>query len=62
MQSENTSFTVRALSKKELQQAYNVSVKTLRSWLRTVPDLGHYNGKAFTPNQVSIIIKHLGTP
>ncbi|RFZ84774.1 hypothetical protein DYU05_03980 [Mucilaginibacter terrenus] len=57
-----TAFLIRACSKKELREAYCVSVKTFNKWLAGVPDLGAYEGKTYTPKQVQKIVDHLGTP
>jgi len=62
MQATETTFLIRAYSKKELRQCYGVSEKTFRTWLNKIPSLGDYSGKAYTPYQVNIIITHLGTP
>lgn len=55
-------FKIQAYSKKQLQELYGVSAKTFRSWLQSLTNLGAYRGKAFTPDQVTKIIQHLGTP
>jgi hypothetical protein len=55
-------FVVKAYRHKELRMLYDVSGKTFRIWLQRVPDLGEYKGKAYTPEQVEKIVKHLGKP
>jgi len=59
---QETTFTVKAYSKKELMAMYNVGEKTLRSWLKKVVDLGSYDGRKYTPAQIQKIVKHLGAP
>lgn len=52
-----------AQSKNELATAYNVSLKTLNSWIEPLQDkIGEYRGKSFTPKQVKIIYDFLGRP
>ena len=58
----NEVIHIRPMSKSELIQAYGVCRTTLRSWLNKVPDLNQKNKKIFTPAEVAIIFKHLGTP
>lgn len=55
-------ITYKALSKKELKEAYNISYKTLRKWLLLVPDLGSYTGGKFSPKQIERIYNHHGSP
>ncbi|MBD1364386.1 hypothetical protein IDJ77_11255 [Mucilaginibacter sp. ZT4R22] len=59
---ETKEFAIKALSKKELRDWYGVSCKTFKSWLKRIPDLGMYEGKAYTPAQVAKIVTHLGQP
>jgi hypothetical protein len=47
---------------KELCTVYKVSNKTMNKWLLTVPDLGVYVGKRFTPMQVKKIFNQLEKP
>lgn len=50
-------------SKKTLAQAYGVTVETLNKWLIPIDaTVGHYISRCYTPRQVEIIVKHLGTP
>jgi hypothetical protein len=49
-------------SKQELAIIYKVSYKTMKKWLITVPDLGVYVGKKYTPKQVKEIFNHLERP
>ena len=58
----NPETPYKALSKKELKAAYNISYKTLRKWLVLVPDLGNYAGGKFSPKQIEKIYKHHGSP
>jgi hypothetical protein len=59
---ETKTFAIKALSKGELRHWYGVSAKTFKSWLKQIPDLGLYEGKAYTPAQVAKIVTHLGQP
>jgi len=57
-------------SKSEVADMYEISVRTLNSWINEIPELtrtldkyGYYkNQKIFTPKQVEIIFKFIGTP
>jgi transposase len=62
MPSPETTFKIQAYSKKQLREWYGVSCKTFKTWLKAIPDLGLYEGKAYTPNQVAKIVTHLGQP
>ncbi|HAF27768.1 MAG TPA: hypothetical protein DCG75_01860 [Bacteroidales bacterium] len=54
---------IAALSKNQLADAYNVSLRTFTSWIDPFKDdIGEYRGKTFTPKQVSIIFDLLGRP
>ena len=54
---------ITALSKNQLAAAYNVSLRTITSWIDPFMDeIGEYRGKAFTPKQVGIIFDLLGCP
>jgi hypothetical protein len=55
-------INVKAMSKSDLINAYGVCRTTLRSWLNKIPNLDQKNKKIFTPAEVAIIYKHLGTP
>lgn len=69
-------FRVRAYSKAELAALYNpnecitVSLQILSRWIRKNPTLMkelaeiNYNKfrRGFTPKEVELIVKHLGTP
>lgn len=53
----------KSVSKKVLASAYDISFKTLHSWLLPIEDeLGDYLGKTYTPKQVERIVKLLGEP
>ena len=44
----------------ELAARWNVSVRTVNRWIQPFRhELGHVNGKLFTPKQVKIILDHL---
>ena len=44
----------------ELAARWNVSVRTVRRWIRQFRDeLGPVHGKLLTPRQVKIILEHL---
>ena len=44
----------------ELAARWNVSVRTVNRWIHPFRhELGHVNGKLFTPKQVKIILDHL---
>jgi len=54
---------IRAQSKNELADAYNVSLKTFRNWIKHFEhEIGKYRGKAYTPKQVETIRRCLGEP
>lgn len=54
---------LKSYSKKELADLYDVSLKTLRKWLKPHwVAIGCYAGKRFTPLQVEIIFKKLRPP
>lgn len=57
-----SSFTVKAYSQKELIALYDISHKTFKKWIGKINDLGGYDGKKYTPNQVKKIVDHVGTP
>lgn len=57
MEEKYTSYSL-----KELCNLYSVSKKTMYKWLSTVPDLGDYLGKRFTPMQVKKIFDKLERP
>lgn len=47
-----------------LKNEYKVSSRTLKKWLRKVPDLivDNRDTREYTPKEVEQIYKHLGTP
>lgn len=59
---ENTTVKYKAYSKGELRSMYGVSWKTIKLWIKTVPNLGEYLGGSYTPAQVEKIFNHLGNP
>jgi len=53
----------KSVSKSQLSQAYNVSLRTLKLWLEPIGNsLGNYQGQAYTPKQVKMIVDFLGEP
>lgn len=60
---DNREPKIQAMSKTEVANAYNVSLKTLASWIKPHKDkIGRYLGRAFTPKQIRIIFNLLGEP
>lgn len=58
-----TKRIIRAMSKSELANAYQVSLKTFAKWLEPfIEQIGQYRGRAFTPKQVGIIYDLFGIP
>lgn len=47
---------------KELARLYDVSVYTMRKWIRKIPDMGDRVGWRWSVNQVEKIFRHLGCP
>lgn len=53
----------KALSKKELANAYGIHPSTLRRWLNSIPKLHlEPNQRLLNPAQLRIIFDHLGEP
>lgn len=60
---DNAEPKIRAMSKTELANAYQVSIKTFSRWIQPFKEeVGKYLGRAYTPKQVKIIFDLLGTP
>ena len=60
---DNAEPKIRAMSKTELANAYQVSIKTFSRWIQPFKEeIGKYLGRAYTPKQVRIIFKLLGHP
>lgn len=56
-------LAVRPYSNKELRMMYEVSRRTMTSWLRPhLPKIGKREGRYWTVKQVSIIFDVLGLP
>jgi len=55
-------FKIQAYRQKELRAWYRVTWRTWSVWIKKIPDLGGYNGKAYTPAQVEKIVNHIGRP
>jgi transposase len=56
-------FDLKAYSKKELAEKYEVSVKTFNKWLEPFTEkVGEKRGRYYTVNQVIKIVEVLGLP
>ena len=56
-------FELRAYSKRELAEKYQVSVKTFNSWLKPFEEkVGKKSGRYYTVNQVKTMLEVLGVP
>ena len=56
-------FDLKAYSKKELAEKYEVSVKTFNKWLEPFTEkVGVKRGRYYTVNQVKTIVEVLGLP
>lgn len=56
-------YRIRAMSKTELANAYQVSLKTFAKWINPFKEkIGNYLGRAYTPKQVGLIFELLGFP
>jgi transposase len=56
-------FELKAYSKKELAEKYQVSVKTFNAWLKPFEDkIGVKRGRYYTVNQVKTMLEVLGVP
>ena len=56
-------FELKAYSKKEFAEIYQVSVKTFNSWLKPFEHkVGAKRGRYYTLNQVKIILETIGLP
>ena len=56
-------FELKAYSKKELAEKYQVSVKTFNAWLKPFEDkIGMKRGRYYTVNQVKTMLEVLGVP
>jgi transposase len=54
---------IRAMSKTELANAYQVSLKTFAKWITPFKEkIGDYLGRAYTPKQIHKIFELLGKP
>ncbi len=63
MRETDNAVLYRACSKKTIAAAYNISYKTLRTWLKPIKDnIGNYEGRLYKPNQVEKIVQHFGEP
>ncbi|MBS1635925.1 MAG: hypothetical protein JST26_08360 [Bacteroidetes bacterium] len=59
----NDKFELRAYSKKELAEKYQVSVKTFDKWLKPFSEkIGEKRGRFYTVNQVKTMLEVLGVP
>lgn len=50
------------MTRKELAQRYRVSGKTLKAWLKRIPDFNPGTARILTPIQIEQIYRHLGQP
>jgi transposase len=56
-------FDLKAYSKRELAEKYQVSVKTFNNWLKPFEEkVGEKRGRYYTVNQVRTILEALGLP
>ena len=56
-------FELKAYSKRELAEKYQVSVKTFNAWLKPFEDkIGMKRGRYYTVNQVKTMLEVLGVP
>ena len=62
MDAEPKPFKIRSYSIKEIINLYGVTRHVFNIWLRKIPDLGEYQDRRFTPDQVEKITRHLGEP
>ncbi len=54
---------IQSMNKKELASLYGVGRQTFSKWIDPFKkEIGEYRGRVFTPKQVAIIFKLLGTP
>ena len=54
---------IRAMTKKEIRQAYGIGSRTLATWLSNIPGLKFRPGKTtYTPREVATIFEHIGNP
>ena len=59
----NDKFELRAYTKKELAEKYQVSVKTFDKWLKPFSEkIGEKRGRFYTVNQVKTMLEVLGVP
>ncbi len=56
-------FELKAYSKRELAEKYQISVRTLNTWLKPFDEkVGAKRGRYYTVNQVKVILESLGLP
>ena len=54
---------IKAYSKQELADLYNIGVRSMHTWLEPFKkDIGKRYGRYYTPKQVRIIFEKLGLP
>ncbi len=59
----NDKFELKAYSKRELAEKYQVSVKTFDKWLKPFTEkIGEKRGRYYTVNQVKTMLEVLGVP
>lgn len=63
MNTTTEQFRLKAYSKKEMADLYQVSVKTFNNWLKPFEEkVGAKRGRYYTVNQVKTIIEAIGYP
>lgn len=57
---DKTAIPPHPMTLRQLAARWKVNERTVRKWIEPfLPELGHVNGKIFTPRQVKIILEHL---
>lgn len=63
MKTRNDGIEIKSYSYKELATLYEIKSKIFKKWLTPFQkEIGEKRGWYFTPKQVKIIFKRLGTP
>lgn len=58
-----TNVVYKAITKGQLSEAYNVSIRTMRLWLEPIEEeVGEYVGRSYKPKQIQTIVEFLGVP
>lgn len=54
---------IKPYTKTQIARAYGIDVRTFNKWLKPLyKTIGKPNGRLFTPLQVRLIFRNLGTP